>query len=174
MNELREQTGISLEQAKAVETKVLENCLDYEKKIQKYKQVLVDELLQTGGTLDQKVCNRLKDLQKVLRIDNETISVIYTSLGNDLSRQGNVEGAVNLFKEAISINSKNSSAHMGLGLIFYKQGKLKDAIKKLTLARDLFKEQEMTQEFKQIEQFILQTKQNSSLLGRLKKWFLRR
>lgn len=171
MNVLRGEGDISIKEAEAIKNEVLQNCLDYENKIKEYKQILLNNL-QARGTLDSKIYKQLEDFQKAYKIDNKTVSLVHTILGNELSRQGKAMEAVNLFKKAISINNKNPSAHTSLGLILYKQEKFKDAIKSLSIARDLFKEQEMTEEFDQIEQIIFKTKQNSNLLARFVKWLL--
>ncbi|MDJ0719003.1 MAG: hypothetical protein QNJ54_33055 [Prochloraceae cyanobacterium] len=169
LNELRIKLGISPEEASSIEAEILQTCRDYEAKAQKYKQILVN-MFRDGDTLDNKVRKKLKHFQDASELENKTVALVYVNLGNELSREGKPNKAVNLFKEAILINRYNPAAHMSLGILLYKKGKQKEAVKRLTIARDLFKEQGMTQEAEGIDEFLSQERLSDNVLEKFVKW----
>lgn len=155
LNEWQKKLEISLEKAATIEAEILNNCLNYEEKIQEYKQVLEDTM-QTENGLDEKTINRLKNYQNALGLDDETIALAYTSLGNQLHKQGELQKAIFLFNEAINFNSYLAAAYVSLGVIFYKQGKQKESRKILLIAESLFKKQGLLKEAEHIKQFYQQ------------------
>ena len=155
LDELRTKLKISQEDAELIETETRQYCLNYEDKLQKYKKLLVDTF-QKKTTLDKQVMKKLKNYQRVLELDNETVSLVYSSFGNDLYKQGFHQEAVFIFNEAIRISPKISGAYVTLGTILYQQNKKTEAIKFLTEARNLYTEQGMVKQANQISEFLNQ------------------
>ncbi len=155
LDELREKLEISQEDADLIETETRQFCLSYEAKLQKYKKLLVDTF-QKKTTLDKQVMQKLKNYQRVLELDNETVGLVYSSFGNDLYKQGFHQEAVFVFNEAIRISPKIPGAYVTLGAILYQQNKKKEAIKFLTEARNLYTEQGMDKQANKISEFLNQ------------------
>lgn len=170
LNELQKKLGISPERAIAIENEVLQTCLNYDEKLQIYKQTLVDTL-QGEDIIDDKTRKKLKHLQDALGLEDETVAVAYSRFGNELSSQDELQKAISVFQEAIRISPDSAEAYLGLGVL-YKQGNQKEAIKNLTVAKGLFENQKKIEKAQQIEQSLLKQRNNNNVFKILAKWLL--
>jgi len=93
----------------------------------------------TGFLQEDRINEAIKDFQEALRrkpeyssgkfgVQVHIFSEIHTSLGAALYVQGNVDQAVENFKEALRINRNNLEAHRNLGVYYARQGRLGKAI----------------------------------------------
>ena len=152
LNESQKKLEISPKEADAIEVEVWKTCLNYEEKLERYKQMLTD-IIQKEETLNQKLRGKLKNYQNALGLEDKSVALAYTSLGNYFYKQDKLEAAVTLLKEAINMNTNIAEAYISLGVILYQQGKHKQGISNLKKAEDLLKQQGLTEEAEKIKQF---------------------
>jgi len=77
-------------------------------------------------------------------------------LGNILTRQNQPEEAIVAYREAIRRQPNDASAYYNLGVILYYQDQLKDAVRPLKRARDLYRVQGNIDKAEQVDQLIEQ------------------
>jgi uncharacterized caspase-like protein len=82
LNRLRDELGLSLDEADAIEDEVLQPYREHQRKLKEYEQTLA-EALQEENSLSERTCNDLKDYQKRLGLSDEDIKEIETRLAGD-------------------------------------------------------------------------------------------
>lgn len=152
LNELQKKLEISPKEADVIEVEVWNTCLNYEEKLERYKQMLTDTI-QKEETLNEKLRGKLKNFQNALGLEYQSVALAYTSLGNYFYKQDKLEVGVTLLQEAINMNTNIAEAYISLGVILYQQGKHKQGISNLKKAEDLLKQQGMSEEAEKIKQF---------------------
>jgi uncharacterized caspase-like protein/tetratricopeptide (TPR) repeat protein len=132
LDELRETLRLPPEDAAAIEDQVLKPYQEYQRKLQRYEQVLV-EAIQHETSLSNDTCNELKRLQRVLKLRDEDIAQIEAQITSQkksiqpsgetaerikartLSRHADVE-PVNLSNEAIVASQVKAATLPGINL----------------------------------------------------------
>ncbi|NJL64134.1 MAG: tetratricopeptide repeat protein [Methylacidiphilales bacterium] len=122
-------------------------------KIGEYKQVL-KKFLRRDGIINEQGKTELQLLNQHFKLDNRCIALAYNSVGYEQLSSDNSDAAYMLFSTAIDLYEETPAAHAGRGDILYNQGKRKEAIKELERAKELFKQQKMSQEAIQIDKYL--------------------
>ena len=77
---------------------------------------------------------------EVFEIQNRKISNKFYNNGLERAKQRDLYGATQFLKKALMFNNKNANARNLLGLIFYEEGAITDAIVQWLISRDLVKD----------------------------------
>jgi tetratricopeptide (TPR) repeat protein len=99
--------------------------------------------------IDEETRQQLCDRRVALGLEEETVALLYNRLGKKLYSQSQLEEAISVFLEALSI-MESAETYLNLGLAYDKQGLQEAAIFNLKQAQALFEEQEQDKEAQEI------------------------
>lgn len=142
LEQARETLGLSPEQTKPIEEKIIKNYFDKKQevneKVERYQKQIKRAIQDKIFPSDEDRDGYIKNMQGVIKIENQPAAVASNKLGKDLIKEEELEKAYAYFQKSICLNGDDPSAYVDIGTILYKQRNFKEALVVLNIAERLY------------------------------------
>jgi hypothetical protein len=153
----RENLKLLLEHTTMIDNKIIKDHLDFKKNsASSYKAFQNSIKISNQGMPhdDSQRSEIIKKFEDRRKINQEEACHNLTIEGIKEFEAGNIQIAVNNFKEAINKNIEDEAAHAGLGALLYEQGDIKNAINSLREAKKICESKGMKHRTRELDDFI--------------------